>query len=550
LGILQINGALLKEMAVTAAAYLEAAKERVDTLNVFPVPDGDTGTNMSLTLSTAAREAGACPSASAGDVAEAFAHGALKGARGNSGVILSQLLRGFANAVKGCSEIAAPELAQALRGAVNMAYKAVMKPREGTILTVSRGLGDAAWACWEAGETDLSALLSATIEAGNDVLSRTPDMLPVLKEAGVVDAGGQGLIIIFQGFLAALNGDAGDLDMTQFTAPAAGERATADEVAAFGSVDDIEFTYCTEFMIINMPKAPSAADMDMLRTAYSRIGDCVVVVGDDSLIKVHTHTNDPGALLTRALTLGGELTNLKIENMKEQFRQVHSGAAKAAPARDYAIVTVAAGDGLREIFDSLSVSGFVEGGQTMNPSTDDILGAINAQNAKRVFVLPNNSNIIMAAQQAAELASCEVAVIPTKTVPQGIAAVLAFDQAADMDTNAANMTEAIERVKTGQVTYAVRESGMNGHTIQPGDIIGLFAKDIIASGSSIADVSLATMAQMIDDDSEIVSIYFGADTTEDDAQALADMAMERWPHVDVEVYYGGQPVYYYIISAE
>ena len=556
--IAKIDGGLLKEMIHNGLMLLERNKKAVDALNVFPVPDGDTGTNMSLTLRSAAKEVEKTQSNSAGDVAEAMSRGALKGARGNSGVILSQLFRGFFKGVQGKEELTPADMAAAFRGGVEMAYKAVMKPREGTVLTVSRGFADAAIASAErqGADADMILMMEEALAAGQATLERTPDMLEVLKQAGVVDAGGKGLLTIYEGWLGALRGEEieGEAETEPSVAPAGPAEADGDESlsAAAGSLQEITFGYCTEFIVTHLKEGVDEADVDRLKGRLSIIGDSLVVVGDESVIKVHVHTNMPGKVLQYALRLG-ELSNIKIDNMREQHRNLVVKAAEAAaepvPHKPYGMVTVAAGAGIRAIFKDLQVDGFVEGGQTMNPSTEDILEAIRGLNADCVYVLPNNSNIIMAARQAAELAQCEVHVIPTYTVPQGLAAVLAFNPDADGDQNEQEMTDAISFVKTGQVTFAVRDSNFDGLDIHKDDIMGMNEGKIEVLGTSVREVTLDLVEKMRADE-EIITLYYGKDVSEEEAIALRDDLRERYPDCDVEAHNAGQPLYYYILSLE
>ena len=554
--IAKIDGGLLKEMIHNGLMLLERNKKAVDALNVFPVPDGDTGTNMSLTLRSAAKEVEKTQSESAGEVAEAMSRGALKGARGNSGVILSQLFRGFYKGVQGKAELSPADMAAAFRGGVEMAYKAVMKPREGTVLTVSRGFADAAVASAErqGAEADMILMMEEALAAGQATLERTPEMLDVLKQAGVVDAGGKGLLIIYEGWLGALRGEEieGEAEEGAPAAQPEQDQAAGEEAlsAAAGSLQEITFGYCTEFIVTHLKEGVGEEDVDRLKGRLSIIGDSLVVVGDESVIKVHVHTNMPGKALQYALRLG-ELSNIKIDNMREEHRSLVVKAAEAAPAprKPYGMVTVAAGKGIRAIFKDLQVEGFVEGGQTMNPSTEDILEAVKALNADCVYVLPNNSNIIMAARQAAELAECEVHVIPTKTVPQGLAAVLAFNPDADGQHNEQEMTEAISTVKTGQVTFAVRDSNFDGLDIHKDDIMGMNEGRIEVLGASIQKVTLELVEKMRTDE-EIITLYYGQDVSEDEALALRDDLRERYPDCDVEAHNAGQPLYYYILSLE
>ena len=554
----RIDGAQLREMILNGAALLESNKADINQLNVFPVPDGDTGTNMSLTLQNACREVQAVTMPTCSAVADALAKGALRGARGNSGVILSQLFRGFARGVDGNQELDAKAFAEAMKGGVETAYKAVMKPREGTILTVSRACAEEAVRQAAAG-ADLTALMVGVMEYGEQTLQRTPDMLDVLKKAGVVDAGGRGLLTIYEGFLATLQG------RPISTAPKAPQPVAAPVPTApkaelfepFHDEDVIEKGYCTEFLIENLKPEVNEAAIERLRTRLDTLGDSMVLVYDETVLKVHIHSETPDKVLSLALQLG-ELSAIKIENMREQHRQIierraaerANAPAPAAPPKEQAIVSVAAGDGIQGIFHDIMVDGFVEGGQTMNPSAEDIATAIRAVNAKHVLVLPNNGNIILAARQAVELVECQVHVIPTKTVPQGIAAALAFNPEASPEENAQTMTEAFQTVRSGSVTYAVRDSSADGFEIHKDDILGIGEKAIVAVGQSIEDVTLQLVRTMSNDQSCMVSLYWGADVPEADAMALRDRVRSEFKNCDAEAYRGGQPIYYYIVSVE
>ena len=552
-----IDGALLRDMALLGAALIEQSRAAIDSLNVFPVPDGDTGTNMSLTMLSATREIRARESAVHDDatlgpltadiVAEALARGALRGARGNSGVILSQLWRGFGKALEGCAEIDAAALGQALKQGVDTAYKAVMKPREGTILTVARVIAEAVCA---SEEQDLGKVFDLIMQVGEEALLKTPDQLPVLKQAGVVDAGGKGLLLIYAGFRAAYNGE--EVDASALT-QALPSQAPADEAL---ETADIHFIYCTEFFITHCFEGVGDKQIDNLRASYARIGDCVLVVGDMDFVKVHVHTNDPGKVLQAALRLG-ELSSIKIDNMKEQHRSIIEDAPTAPAAapvpidKEWGIVAVAAGDGLAALFTDLAAAEIVEGGQTMNPSTDDIAQAISRTGAQKVIVLPNNGNITMAARQAAELfTDRSVAVVPTKSVPQGIGALVAFMATNGMNDNIARMTEAAAAVKTGQVTYAVRDSQWDEGAIAEGDTMGLFNGKIAHVGGDIAEATMALLEKMVDEDDAIITLFYGIDTSEEEAEALSASVAERFGDCDVEMHAGGQPVYYYLISVE
>ena len=545
----RIDGALLKEMILNGAAMLESCKAEINQLNVFPVPDGDTGTNMSLTMANACREVNTLQELSCNTVANALARGALKGARGNSGVILSQLFRGFARGVDGFVELDAKQFADALKSGVETAYKAVMKPREGTILTVSRAFADEA-VRQAAREQDITAVTESAMAYGELTLSKTPDMLEVLKKAGVVDAGGKGLLVIYQGFLYSMHGN-GLMNVEQKPA----QPVEAPKPVGITGEEIIEKGYCTEFLIENLKPSVDAAAVERMRERLDRLGDSVVLVHDDDMLKVHVHTETPDKVLMFALQMG-ELMQIKIENMREQNREIGrqktaQAATKApAPPKEQAIVAVAAGEGIKGIFHDIMVEGFVEGGQTMNPSAEDIASAITAVNAKNVIVLPNNPNIILAARQAAELVDCTVHVIPTKTVPQGISAALAYNPEAAAEENAESMADAISSVKSGMVTYSVRDSQIDGFDIQKGDILAIGDRGIANVGKDVTDVTLGMIKKMADENSCMVSFYWGTDVRREDAMALRDLVRRELPHCDAEAYDGGQPIYYYIVSVE
>lgn len=541
-----IDGALLKEMILNGAAMLEESKAEINQLNVFPVPDGDTGTNMSLTMANACREVqNLQEEITCHNVAEALARGALKGARGNSGVILSQLFRGFFRGVDGLTEMDSKQFADALKCGVETAYKAVMKPREGTILTVSRAFADEA-VRQAARELDIALVAEGAMAVGELTLSKTPDMLDVLKKAGVVDAGGKGLLVIYKGFLYSLQGN-GLLALEEKEAPA----AAAETPVAIRGGETIEKGYCTEFLIESLKPEVDASAVDRMRERLERLGDSIVLVHDDSMLKVHVHTETPDRVLMFALQMG-ELMQIKIENMREQNREIQkmNNAKAPAPPKEQAIVAVASGEGIRGIFHDIMVEGFVEGGQTMNPSAEDIATVIRSVNARNVIVLPNNSNIILAAQQAAELVNCKVHVVPSKTVPQGISAALAYNPEAPVDENAANMAAAMESVRSGMVTYAVRDSSLDGHTIRKGDVLGISETGIACVGSDVAQVTLDLAKTLTDENSCMISFYWGADVNHDDAMALRDAVRREISHCDAEAYDGGQPIYYYIVSVE
>lgn len=554
-----INGETFRRMLVTGANRLEENKHLVDEMNVFPVPDGDTGTNMSFTVTSALKEVLRTQSDAVNEVAAALSNGALRGARGNSGVIVSQLFRGMAKGLKEQKEIDSVALAMALNTGVEKAYKAVMKPKEGTILTVAR---EAATACTEASleEDDLREVLRRTIEGGEAALARTPDMLPVLREAGVVDAGGKGLLLIYQGMLDALTSDSDEceplLALTNAGNAAADKgRANGPAQGAFAT-ESIKFCYCTEFIAEKVKNAE--AQEESLRQYLSSIGDSLVVVADDQLIKVHVHTNDPGLVLQKATALG-ELTSVKIENMKLQHQNILTEAAKEPvkkepvkqPRKPVGFVAVSTGEGFKEIFESLGVDHVITGGQTMNPSTEDILEAAEAVNADVIYVLPNNKNIILAAQQAAKMIKDrQIFVIPSKSVPQGITAMVNYMPESEPAEAAQVMTESLATVSTGQVTYAVRDTHMGAFDIKANDILALLDGEICQVGQDLTETTTALLDKMTEKAADMISIYYGEDASEDEAQALAEHIRQEHPEAEVEVYNGGQPLYYYIISVE
>ena len=548
-----IDGLLLRDMVVAGAALLEKNREAVDALNVFPVPDGDTGTNMSLTMQSATREVSSKEFLRADEAANALAKGALRGARGNSGVITSQLFRGFAKALSGVEKITPMQFAQALQKGAEMAYKAVMKPKEGTILTVARVIAEDAVKQAQRDPDDYDALMTVMLKSGEAILKRTPDMLPPLKQAGVVDSGGRGLLLIYTGYAAVLRGE--DINQADNGMEESAEEAFDDWHDLSGEIHN---AYCVEFTIVNFKDDCNEHDVDSFRRRLNRIGDCVQVTGDLTETKVHVHTNNPGNAIEYGIELG-ELVNLKIDNLLAMKRELEKAnapevpaeeAAPAEPAKDFGMVAVSLGEGFSNIFRDLTVDCIVEGGQTMNPSTDDILQAINSVNAKCVFVFPNNGNVVMAAQQAAELSGKEVHVIPTKNVAMGIAAAVAFQPDVSGEENAARMEEAAQHVKTGTVTYAVRDSEYNGVHISEGDIIGLHNGKIEHSGSNIHDVVMEMMKAIVTDEDELITVYYGADTSEADAQALTEEIASVYDACDCECLMGGQPLYYYLISVE
>ena len=557
-----IDGLLLKEMIIAGANLLEQNREAIDALNVFPVPDGDTGTNMSLTMKSTVREIAAQDVTSASRLADLAARGALKGARGNSGVILSQILRGFARGIEGCETVDAAAFAKGLRSGADTAYKAVMKPKEGTILTVIRVISEDSARYVIKHPDNLPGLLDKVIRSGEAILAKTPDMLPALKQAGVVDSGGQGLLTVFKGWRAAFNGE-----KIEETAVDVGNAATFEFEDDHDSLEEIKFKYCTEFIIQEMNPGVTEDDVNRFRTRLTRIGDCVVVVGDFSLVKVHVHTNEPGKALQYACELG-ELVNLKIDNMAEERRERLRQAEEAQKAaelkrqqeeaaqsaeeelKEYGMVAVSLGEGFSGIFTDLGVDHIVEGGQTMNPSIEDILEAVAGVGAKTVFVLPNNSNVILAASQVAELSDREVVVLPTKNVAMGIGAVIAFNPEASVEENREAMTAAAEQVKTGQITFAVRDTVFEDKEIKEGDIIGIHNGRIEVVGRSIHDIAIELTQHVVEDGDALITIYYGQDTKEEDANALGEEIAALYADLDVEVQYGGQPLYYYLISAE
>lgn len=539
-----INGAMLKSMILTAAKLLEINRVNVDALNVFPVPDGDTGTNMSLTLQSAVKEVVNCKSNNVSEVADAISKGALRGARGNSGVILSQVLRGLCNTIKDAQEIDTRLFAQGLMTGAEVAYGAVSVPKEGTMLTVARMVGEHAKSI-RIKHKDFETFFPEIIAKGNEAVELTPSLLPVLKKAGVVDAGGKGLMCLFEGMYKAVIGESVSADAVVPDTKTSSE--TAMEHADIMSLGNIEFAYCTEFFIINMKKQTTLADIERLREKLMTIGDCVIVIGDLELVKVHVHTNQPGVALTKALELG-ELDKLKIENMLEQNRELLKKYEEEK--KEMGMMSVSAGDGISSIFKDLMVDAIIEGGQSMNPSASDIADAIQRINAENVFVFPNNKNIILAAEQAKALVDNKhIHVIPTKNIPQGFAAALAFNPELPVDENKANMIHALDTVVVGQVTYAVRSTRLDGFDLKVGDIMGLDNKKILAKGKDISLVTLDLIQKMRSDE-EIITLYYGQDVKEEEAEALAEIVREKYPECDVDIHYGGQPIYYYYIALE
>ena len=548
---------MLRKMFLAGAANLEAKKEFINELNVFPVPDGDTGTNMTLTIMSAAKEVQALETPDMVSVAKAISSGSLRGARGNSGVILSQLLRGFTKEIRDYDEIDAVTLARACDRATATAYKAVMKPKEGTILTVAKGISQKAAELAETTD-DLEVFIPEVIKRAEEVLAETPELLPVLKEAGVVDSGGQGLLEVIRGAYDAFQGK--EIDYSAIDA-GSGTRVVKPGQQA---ETDIKFGYCTEFIIMT-EKEFTDKDETEFKAYLESIGDSIVCVADDDIVKIHVHTNDPGLAIQKALTYG-QLSRMKIDNMREEHQEklirdaekVAAQQAKAAeakkkkePRKAVGFIAVSIGEGMNEIFRELGVDYIIEGGQTMNPSTDDMLNAIDEVNADHIFILPNNKNIILAANQAQSLTSDkDIIVIPTKTVPQGITAVISYMPESDVDTNLEAMQEAIKNVKTGQVTYAVRDTKIDDKEIHEGDIMGIGDQGILAVGQSVEETTKEMLAQLVDEDSELISLYFGQDIQEEEAQAFAQSVEELYPDVDIDVHMGGQPIYYYVLSVE
>lgn len=546
----QIDAKMLSNMFLAGAKNLEAKKEWINELNVFPVPDGDTGTNMTMTIMAAAKEVSALENPTIEELAKAISSGSLRGARGNSGVILSQLLRGLTKGFRDYEAIDVDILAMSMEKAVETAYKAVMKPKEGTILTVAKGAADKALEMAERTD-DLEEFMSEVISHAEYVLSQTPEMLPVLKEAGVVDSGGQGLLEVLKGAFDAFLGK--ELDLTI-------QGAAAPKINAVnaGETTDIRFGYCTEFIIM-LEKKYTMEDEKAFKAYLSSIGDSIVAVSDDDIVKVHVHTNDPGLAIQKALTYGS-LSNMKIDNMRlEHQEKLIKDAEKLAAEqaqeeqsrKEVGFITVSTGEGIKEIFTSLGADHVIEGGQTMNPSTEDMLNAIEKVNADTIFILPNNKNIILAAEQATQLVeNKKVMVVPTKTVPQGLTALINFVPEKSAEENLESMTQEMERVKTGQVTYAVRETSIDGHEIKQGDIMGIGDKSILSVGTDLQETTKDMIGKLVDDESELISIYYGSEATEEQAEEIVSYIEEEYPDLEVEVQMGGQPIYYYVISVE
>lgn len=567
MAIMNVDAGMLQKAFLAGAQYIESKKEYINQLNVFPVPDGDTGTNMTLTIMSAAKEVAAIEQPTMVTLSKAISSGSLRGARGNSGVILSQLFRGFCKGIANKESLTTEDLAVCFEQAVATAYKAVMKPKEGTILTVAKGMAEKANEICRRVK-DIEEFGTIIIEHGNEVLAYTPELLPVLKEAGVVDSGGQGLMEVLQGAYQALIGK--EIEITAIAPETSGkfEFTVEDDPNA-----EITFGYCTEFIIMLEQEYTEETEAEF-KEYLSSIGDSLVVVSDDDIVKVHVHTNHPGLAFEKGLTYGS-LTRMKIDNMREEHQEKLAKAAgqKAAadstpakgvsateaatpkkgvePAKDYGFISVTIGEGINEIFDGLGVDYLIEGGQTMNPSTEDMLNAIEQVNAKTIFILPNNKNIILAAQQAQSLTEDkEIVVIPSKTVPQGISAIIAFDPSQTAEDNTTSMMDAMSYVKTGQITYAVRDTSIDGKTIKLGDIMGIGDDGIKAVGRDVHSTTLELVDELVDEDSELICLYYGDEVQEDDANSVLDILEKKYKNCDVELHYGGQPIYYYVISVE
>lgn len=570
MAIMNVDADMLQKAFLAGAQYIESKKEYINQLNVFPVPDGDTGTNMTLTIMSAAKEVAAIEQPTMATLSKAISSGSLRGARGNSGVILSQLFRGFCKGIANKEALTTEDLAVCFEQAVATAYKAVMKPKEGTILTVAKGMADKANEIYRRVK-DIEEFGTIIIEHGNEVLAYTPELLPVLKEAGVVDSGGQGLMEVLQGAYHALIGK--EVEIAAIPPETSGkfDFTVEDDPNA-----EITFGYCTEFIIMLEQEYTEETEAEF-KEYLSSIGDSLVVVSDDDIVKVHVHTNHPGLAFEKGLTYGS-LTRMKIDNMREEHQEKLAKAAsqkasaerasdtaetgvsatemsgskkEAEPAKDYGFISVTIGEGINEIFSGLGVDYLIEGGQTMNPSTEDMLNAIEQVNAKTIFILPNNKNIILAAQQAQSLTEDkEIVVIPSKTVPQGISAIIAFDPSQTTEDNTTGMNDAMSYVKTGQVTYAVRDTSIDGKSIKLGDIMGIGDDGIKAVGRDVHSTTLELVEELVEEDSELICLYYGDEVQEDDANSLQDILEKKYKNCDVELHYGGQPIYYYVISVE
>lgn len=553
-----IDAKMMAKMFLAGAKNLQAKKEWINELNVFPVPDGDTGTNMTLTIISAAEAVAALgDDVTVESLAKAISSGSLRGARGNSGVILSQLLRGFTKVMKSCDEMDSVTIAEAMTKGVETAYKAVMRPKEGTILTVAKEAAEKAMEI-AVDTTDLNVFFTDVFLQAQKTLERTPELLPVLKEAGVVDSGGQGLLEVYRGCIDGFLGKESDFSIQSSAKPAPEVTKITPETE-----EEIKFGYCTEFIVLlNQPL--SEEEEASFKEFLESIGDSIVIVADDEIVKVHVHTNHPGEAFEKGLTYGA-LSRMKVDNMREEHQErlikdaekiakeqaAAAERAKRGPAKEVGFISVSVGDGMKQIFRDLGVDYLIEGGQTMNPSTEDVLNAIDKVNAKTIFVFPNNKNIVLAANQARDLTEDKkIIVVPTKTIPQGISAMINYVPDLDPQENAESMLEVIQTVKTGQITYAVRNTRIDEKEIHEGDIMGIGDKGILAVGKGIDEMAKATLAAMVDEDSEVISIYYGQEIEEDRAQALADEIAEAYPDCEVELNYGGQPIYYYVVSVE
>lgn len=537
-----IDGKKFRDMFVSGANNLQNNKDLVDKLNVFPVPDGDTGTNMSLTISYAIKELAKVQNDNVTDIGKALSKGSLMGARGNSGVILSQIIRGIAKSVEGKENLNVIDLANAFKNGSDTAYKAVIKPIEGTILTVVRESGEYAEKIAQE-DMDMIEFLELVVEKANESLNKTPELLKALKEAGVVDSGGKGLVLIYEGMLSSLKGN--NIELVEGGISSDTNVSVEQNI----STEDIKYQYCTEFIL-----ETNKVDDLTVRERFMKYGDSLAVVGDEGVIKVHVHTNDPGLAIQEALSYG-QLLTIKVENMKLQHEnKVLKEAAQTEEVhveeKEYGFIATSMGDGLAQIFRDFGVDHIIEGGQTMNPSTEDFMKAIEKLNAKNIIILPNNSNIIMAANQAKELSDKNIVVIPTKNVPQAFAALVTFDGDADIAENEANMMEALSTVKSGQVTYAVRDTVINDVEVKEGNIIGIAEGKLLSAGDKVDEITTDLIEKLVDEDSAIITLFYGEDTSKEDAQALRDALEENFEDVDVELHYGGQPLYYYLISVE
>ncbi len=542
-----IDAQMLKRAFIAGAINLERKKDYINELNVFPVPDGDTGTNMTLTIMSARKELEACGD-NINDITKAMTTGSLRGARGNSGVILSQLLRGFSKKIEDKQEIGIKDIADAFQKAVETAYKAVMKPKEGTILTVARGVATKARECADA-DMDMESFCDEIISHGYEVLAKTPELLPVLKEAGVVDSGGQGLMEVLKGASDCILGRT-DVDINENFV--SGSQIAENNKLQTDTEKEIKFCYCTEF-IINLEKPYGMREEEDLKSFLSSIGDSIVCVSDEDIVKIHVHTNHPGEAFEKGLTLG-YLSNMKVDNMRIEHHETLIKATEKetqTTRKECGFISVSTGDGLNAFFKELGTDYIIEGGQTMNPSTEDILNAIDKVNADNIFIFPNNKNIVLAANQAAELAGDKnVIVIETSNVPQGISAMIAYDSTVPLKDNQENMLDAVSNVKSGQVTYAVRDTSIDGKTINKGDIMGIGDTGIVSVGTDIFETTFELIEKTVDEDSEIISLYYGQNIKKSDAESFADRIANCFPDIDVQSYYGGQPIYYYIVSVE